>query len=98
MLVATLGGAPVGFAALEGTDQIDMLYVHPAVAGQGVGTMLIDALEKLAAARGAAKLTADASDTRAGFLPAPRLRAQRRNTVLRGGEWLANTTMDKTLR
>ena len=26
-----------------------MLYVHPAAAGQGVGTMLVDALEKLAA-------------------------------------------------
>ena len=24
-----------------------MLYVHPAVAGQGVGAMLVDALEKL---------------------------------------------------
>ena len=30
-----------------------MLYVHPAAAGQGVGAMLVDALEKLAAARGA---------------------------------------------
>ena len=44
-----------------------MLYVHPAVAGQGVGAMLVDALEKLAAARGAAKLTVDASDTALAF-------------------------------
>ena len=49
-LVATLEGSPVGFAALEGKDKIDMLYVHPAAAGQGVGAMLIDALEKLAGA------------------------------------------------
>ena len=48
-----MDGSPVGFASLEGADDIDMLYVHPAAAGQGVGTMLIDALEKLAAARGA---------------------------------------------
>jgi hypothetical protein len=33
-------------------DHIDLLYVHPAVAGRGVGTMLIDAFEKLANARG----------------------------------------------
>ena len=46
-LVATLEGSPVGFASLEGKDKIDMLYVHPAATGQGVGAMLIDALEKL---------------------------------------------------
>ena len=39
-----------------------MLYVHPAAVGIGVGTMLIDALEKLAASRGAARLTANVSD------------------------------------
>ena len=44
-----------------------MLYVHPAAAGQGVGAMLIDALEKLAGARGAAKLIVDASDSARGF-------------------------------
>ena len=52
-LVATLEGSPVGFASLAGGNKIDMLYVHPAAAGQGVGAMLIDALEKLAGGRGA---------------------------------------------
>src|SRR4051794_39606789 len=52
-LVATIDGAPVGFASLDGTELIDLLYVYPAAAGQGVGTLLCDALEKLAAARGA---------------------------------------------
>ena len=47
-LIATMDGAPVGFASLRGNDHIDMLYVHPAVARQGVATALIDALEKLA--------------------------------------------------
>ena len=61
-LIATLDGSPVGFAALKGRDQIDMLYVHPAVARQGVATMLVDALEKLAAARGAERLVTDVSD------------------------------------
>ena len=97
-LVATLEGSPVGFAALEGTDKIDMLYVHPAVTGRGVAAMLIDALEKLAAARGAAKLVVQASDTASGFFQHRGYVAQTRNSVLRGDEWLANTTMEKKLK
>jgi putative acetyltransferase len=97
-LVATLEGSPVGFAALEGTDKIDMLYVHPAATGQGVAAMLIDALEKLAGARGAAKLTVQASDTASGFFQNRGFVPQTRNTVLRGDEWLANTTMEKKLK
>ena len=97
-LVATLEGSPVGFAALEGADKIDMLYVHPAVTRQGVGAMLIDALERLAAARGAAKLVVQASDSASGFFQHRGFLAQTRNTVLRGDEWLANTTMEKKLK
>src|ERR1700754_1579030 len=50
-LVGTLNGSPIGFITLEGNERIDMFYVHPAAAGQGVGGMLYDAIEKLAAAR-----------------------------------------------
>ena len=96
-LIATIGGSVVGFAALEGADKIDMLYVHPAVAGQGIGKMLLDALERLAASRGTAKLTVEASDTATGFFEHRGFIAQTRNTVLRGDEWLANTTMEKKL-
>ena len=96
-LVATLGGSPVGFAALEGKDKIGMLYVHPAVAGQGAAAMLIDALEKLASSRGATKLTVEASDTAYGFFAKRGYAAQQRNSVSAGGEWLANTTMQKQL-
>jgi putative acetyltransferase len=96
-LVATMGGAPVGFASLKGTDRIEMLYVHPDAAGRGVGTLLYDALEKLAGARKATRLVADVSDSaedffrRRGFVP------QRRNSVPLGDEWLATTTMEKRL-
>src|ERR1700741_4796699 len=61
-LIASLNNAPVGFASLKGKDHIDMLYVHPNAAGQGVASALLDALEKLARARGAEKRTVDASD------------------------------------
>jgi putative acetyltransferase len=96
-LVATLEGSPVGFAALEGKDKIGMLYVHPAAAGQGAAAMLVDALEKLAGARGAQALHVDASDTAQGFFQKRGYAARQRNSVSAGGEWLANTTMQKQL-
>jgi putative acetyltransferase len=96
-LIATLDGSAVGFASLAGEDKIDLLYVHPAAAGQGAGTMLVDALEKLAGNRGAAKLTVDASDTALPFFQKRGYVARQRNTVSVGGEWLANTTMQKQL-
>jgi putative acetyltransferase len=96
-LVATVAGSAVGFASLEDNKTIDMLYVHPAVAGQGIGNMLIDALEKLAGARGTKRLTVDASDTARRFFEKRGYVAQQRNTVSRAGEWLANTTMTKQL-
>jgi putative acetyltransferase len=96
-LVATLQNSPVGFAALKGPDHIDMLYVHPGAVGQGVAAMLCDALEKLAGARGAKNLTVDASDNAAEFFLKRGYVAMQRNTVTINGEWLANTTMQKTL-
>ncbi len=96
-LVATMEGSPVGFASLEGKDKIDMLYVHPAATGQGVGAMLVDALEKLASSRGETKIVVDASDSARGFFEKRGYVAQQRNTVSVGDEWLANTTLHKQL-
>jgi putative acetyltransferase len=95
-LVATLQGSPVGFASLKGKDHIDLLYVHPAAVGQGVAAMLCDALEKLAKGRGATSLTVDASDNAVEFFAKRGYEAKQRNTVSVGGEWLANTTMQKS--
>ena len=97
-LVATIDAEPVGFATLEGNNQIDMLYVHPAVARQGVATLLLDALEKLAGARGAAELRADVSDTAQPLFAKRGFVAQQRNTVLIDDEWLGNTAMKKQLK
>ncbi|HEY1310056.1 MAG TPA: GNAT family N-acetyltransferase [Pseudolabrys sp.] len=96
-LVATLEASPAGFASLASGNKIDMLYVHPAAAGQGVGAMLADALEKLAGGRGADKLVVDASDSARGFFEKRGYVAQQRNTVSIGDEWLANTTLYKQL-
>jgi putative acetyltransferase len=96
-LVATLQNSPVGFASLKGADHIDLLYVHPSAVGQGVASMLCDALEKLAGARGAKSLGVDASDNAQEFFLKRGYIATRRNTVTVNGEWLANTTMQKKL-
>lgn len=96
-LIATLQTSPVGFISLRGADHVDLLYVHPSAVGQGVATLLCDALEKLAGARGATKLTVDASDNASEFFLKRGYVATRRNTVTIADEWLANTTMEKTL-
>jgi putative acetyltransferase len=96
-LIATLQNSPVGFTSLKGPDHIDLLYVHPSAAGQGVASMLCEALEKLAGARGAKHLTVDASDNAAEFFLKRGYVGMQRNTVTVNGEWLANTTMQKTL-
>jgi putative acetyltransferase len=94
-IVATIDGAPVAFAALKTNDTIDLLYVHPAVARQGIGTMLCYALEKLATARGTTRLSVEASDTAQDFFKKRGFIPLRRNIVPVDGEWLANTSMEK---
>jgi putative acetyltransferase len=96
-LVATMQGEPVGFASLAGGEKIDMLYVHPGATRRGVAALLVDALEKLAAGRGAKRLTADASDTSLGFYEHRGFIPIQRNTVRCNGEWFANTTVEKKL-
>lgn len=96
-LVATIESSPVGFASLKDKDHLDLLYVHPGFARQGVATALCDALEKLAGARGASALTVEASDTAEPFFAKRGYTGQQRNTVTVGGEWLTNTTMKKPL-
>src|ERR1700734_452770 len=46
-LLAVIDGAIGGFASLKGADEIDMLFVDPEFARQGVGRTLVDALTRL---------------------------------------------------
>jgi putative acetyltransferase len=96
-LVATVSGVPVGFGSLKGRDVIDLLYVHPAMARRGIGTLLCDALEKLVGSRGETSLVTDASDTARPFFEGRGFVAERRNTIAVDGEWLGSTTMRKRL-
>src|SRR5947209_18906914 len=93
-LLGTIDGSPVGFASLAGGERIDMLYVHPAAGGQGVGTMLIDALEKLAGSRGAARLTDDVSDGAQEVLKLRCFAANQRNSAPLANEELGKTATE----
>ncbi len=96
-LVALIGGGPVGFISLHDGSLIDQLYVHPAVARTGVASALIEAIEKLAAARGTATLATNASDTAKPLFEARGYQAMHRNTIEIDGEYLGNTHMTKAL-
>src|SRR5271166_5930969 len=96
-LVAVIDGAVTGFASLKGGDEIDMLYVCPEFARRGAGGALVEALAKLASARGAKRLTAEASEAARPLFHRHGFAADSRNVVRVGGEWLANTTMTKAL-
>jgi putative acetyltransferase len=96
-LVATVDGETAGFATLKGVDVIDMIYVDPEFARRGTGAALLDALARLASARGAKSLTSDVSDTAKPLFERQGYTAQRRNLVTLGDQWLGNTTMTKML-
>jgi putative acetyltransferase len=96
-LLALIDGAVAGFASLKGADQIDMLFIDPEFARKGAGRALVEALTKLAQARGAKRLTVEASDVAKPLFERQGFTSEQRNLVRAGDQWLANTTMTKTL-
>jgi putative acetyltransferase len=96
-LIATVEGESAGFASLVGADVLDMLFVDPAHARRGVGTALIDALVRIARARGVERLSSEVSDTAKPLFERQEFVAQRRNLVAKGDQWLGNTTMTRTI-
>lgn len=102
-ILAEAGGELIGFAALKENTKtkenriIEMLYVAPEHARQGIGKALLDVMELLARQRGAETLTVDAAESAREFFGKFGYEMQARNTVIRADEWLVNTTMKKTL-
>lgn len=94
-LIVNVDGQYAGFGSLKDNATLDMLYVHPYFARQGVGAALADALERLAASRGAKSITVDASDTAEEFFERRGYVAQTRNAIPIDDELLSNTTMKK---
>ena len=97
-LVVQLDGEYLGFASLKDNTVIDMLFVHPHYAGEGVGRALCDALEAIAKARGSEALSVDASDTAMPFFEKLGYGGVQRNSIPCDDQWLSNTTMTKRLK
>ncbi|MFM0557362.1 GNAT family N-acetyltransferase [Paraburkholderia sediminicola] len=87
-LVAWREGSPAAFAQLYPADHVEMLYVAPAHARQGLAAGLLMRLEAAARASGATKLSADVSVSarrsfeRAGFEMLVEERVQRNGVSL----------------
>ena len=96
-LVVQVEGEYLGFGSLKDNKTIDMLYVHPDFAGEGVGTAIAGALEKIAGARGAEAVTVDVSDTAVPFFEGRGYVGAQRNSIPLDDQWLSNTTMIKRL-
>lgn len=97
-LVVQSGSDHLGFASLKDNTHLDMLFVHPHYAGEGVGAALCDAMERIAAARGAETISVDASETASGFFEKRGYEAVQRNSRPLDDQWLTNTTMTKRLK
>jgi putative acetyltransferase len=88
----------VGFAVLVENRAVAHVHVHPDLIGMGIGRTLMEALAKLAAARGAEVIVADATDNARGFFAKLGYQEKARATVQRGDEWLGATTMELVLK
>jgi putative acetyltransferase len=97
-LVVELEGEPVGFASLKDNTQIAYLYVHPWHVGEGIGTALADALEKIATARGASAVSVDSTDTAQEFFKARGYLPMQRSVLTLDDELLSMITLKKTLK
>jgi len=91
-------GEPVGFAVLVQNSAIQHIHVHPDLIGMGIGRTLLEALQKLALARGAEALIADATDNAKGFFARLGYVEKARNTINYSDEWLGTTTMELPLK
>lgn len=95
--VAETNGVIAGFVAYTSCGTIDLLYVHPRFARQGVALNLLTAVENEMDTLGVSSISADVSDTARAVFEKAGYTFVRRNTVQRSGVELQNTSMEKQL-
>jgi putative acetyltransferase len=91
------GGAIAGFADLQPSGYIDMFFVAPAFARQGVASALMAHIHAEAAQQGLARLWADVSLAAEPFFAARGFAVEERQAVERAGVVLHNARMGKAL-
>ncbi|NLF31237.1 MAG: GNAT family N-acetyltransferase [Planctomycetes bacterium] len=95
--VADDGGTIAGFAELQRDGHIDCFYTHKSYQRLGVGSALLERLERHARAAGLGRLTADVSLTARAFFEHRGFRVVRPQSVVRGGVRLDNLRMELIL-
>lgn len=90
-------GDTVGFAVLVKNTAIQHIHVHPDLVGEGIGRTLVEAMAKLALARGTDALLTDATDNAKAFFLRLGFVETARNTIHYGDAWLGATTMRRAL-
>lgn len=97
-VVARAFGKPVAFAQLAPLDYLNMLYVHPDSAGEGMATLLVQYLEDEARMNGVDTIATHASPTARPFLAGAGFAEITTETVTRGPSELKCFRMEKRLR
>lgn len=96
-IVAEIEGEIAGFAELEDSRHIKMLYVHKDQQGRGVASGLLAHLEKRAKGGGATRLSTDASITARPFFEQRGFKVLEPQTVSLRGQDFRNFRMEKRL-
>ncbi|NMM01066.1 GNAT family N-acetyltransferase [Paraburkholderia sp. RP-4-7] len=96
-LVALCEGQPAGFAQLYPADHVEMLYVAPGYARQGLAAGLLARLEAVARLGGATALSADVSLSARRSFESAGFQMLAAETVRRNGVSLARFRMRKPL-
>lgn len=96
-VVAFLDGKLLGFASLEGTDYLDLFYVHRDFQGRGIGALLLMTLEEEAKSLACDVLRADVSFTAKGFFESRGFAVLEKQTRIIGRTAISNYKMAKNL-
>src|ERR671924_1937969 len=86
-----------GFARIDATGCLDLLYVHPEVQRQGVARALFDRVTSLAVSRGVCHPHSEVSITARPFFESVGFRVVREQIIERRGLSLQNFRMEKDL-
>jgi putative acetyltransferase len=86
-----------GFARVDDTGCVDLLYVHPEFQRQGVARALFDRVLSWAMSRGIRRLRSEVSITARPFFESIRFRVLRQQVVERRGVSLRNFRMERDI-
>lgn len=97
-LVAVINAQPVGFVELESTGHIDCFYVHHEYQGQGIGSLLMQAIYNEAMQQDINRLFADVSITARLFFEHKGFQVIKQQTIVRQGIELNNFSMELNIQ